>query len=54
MVVVFLLLTVVLNLIGLLILSGIFIMGAYDKRGLNQTIFDRLTATVVGNDDSKR
>ncbi len=54
MIVAFFLLTIVLNIIGLLILLGIFIMGAYDKRGLNQTIFDRFTATVVGMDDSKR
>lgn len=54
MIVAFVLLTMFLNVIGLLVLLGIFIRGAYDKRGLNQTIFDRLTATVVGIDQDKR
>lgn len=53
-IVAFFLLMVFLNVIGLLVLIGVFIMGAYDKRGLNQTIFDRLTATVVGIDQAKK
>lgn len=49
----FFILSTLLGGFGLLILVGIFIMGAYDKRGLKQTLFDRLTATVVGIDQSK-
>lgn len=50
----FFVLAMFLNVIGLLVLVGIFFMGAYDKRGLNQTLFDRLTSTVVGADLSKK
>lgn len=53
-IVAFFILATLLGSIGLLILMGIFIMGAYDKRGLKQTLFDRLTATVVGIDQSKQ
>ena len=53
-IVAFFILATLLGGIGLLVLLGIFIMGAYDKRGLKQTLFDRLTATVVGIDQSKQ
>ncbi len=53
-IVAFFVLATLLGGMGLLILIGIFIMGAYDKRGLKQTLFDRLTATVVGIDQSKQ
>lgn len=53
-IVAFFILSMILNIIGLFVLIGIFIMGAYDKRGLNQTLFDRLTATVVGIDQAKK
>lgn len=53
MIIAFFILSVFFNIIGLLILVGIFIMGAYDKRRLNQTIFDRFTKVVVGTDQSK-
>ncbi|WP_077927901.1 RDD family protein [Wohlfahrtiimonas populi] len=53
-IVAFFILATLLGGIGLLVLLGIFIMSAYDKRGLKQTLFDRLTATVVGIDQSKQ
>lgn len=53
-IVAFFILATLLGGIGLLVLLGIFIMGAYDKRGLKQTLFDRLTATVVCIDQSKQ
>ena len=49
----FFLLVSFLSTIGLLILLGTFIMGFYDKRGLHQTIYDRITATMVGVDQAK-
>lgn len=49
----FFVLTIILNLIGLVFLIGAFVMGAYDKKGLNQTIFDRISKTVVGVDQPK-
>lgn len=53
-IVAFFVLVTLLGSIGLFVLAGIFIMAAYDKRGLKQTLFDRLTATVVGIDQSKK
>lgn len=53
-IVAFFVLATLLGSIGLMVLIGIFIMAAYDKRGLKQTLFDRLTATVVGIDQSKQ
>lgn len=53
-IVAFFILATLLGGIGLLVLLGIFMMGAYDKRGLKQTLFDRLTATLVGVDQSKQ
>ncbi|OYQ71710.1 RDD family protein [Wohlfahrtiimonas chitiniclastica] len=49
----FFLLVSFLSTIGLLILLATFIMGFYDKRGLHQTIYDRITATMVGMDQGK-